>query len=724
MEIHKSDTMTPDPDDVQPVEESDHEKSSEAFTMPEPDGIASGAPILEHMGRPRDNTTMGWLHGMTIRRRLYLSFLLLMAVIALMGGLNWRHQERVEEIALAAGGTSAILAQSAAAIHVMAVQSATMDPSSRDDGEGGALMAAIGRMESLLASLDYQETGTIRRQLDKLRKAVHARSEGMQNWRHAHQSGDSTMQAKALTGYGQRWQSLNEEISLLSRLVQDGYWQAVTAQDDSARFGPWFTEVEREYRESQREMGQALATRDPVGAESAMTHAERVHHLLENIPALPPTLDQTKVDSWRGQLSHHYAIIRDGVRLVTATRFGAMGEEQNRLASLMQERNQVVVDVADGLASERWDDLVMATRALSAASAAMRWQVALLALFGMIMGMVILLLVPMPIIRRIEGLIHDINQIAEGELRQVLPISSSDELGRLTHAVERMRLNLVVLVKRIQQASLRIAASVNEIQAASSQQSSTSREQAAAVNEFSTTLNQISQSAVQLASMVRETSRQAARAGELVREGDAKSSRTMQSMNAIGDTSRVTSDRIRLLTERMRAISETVNLITSLADQITLLALNAGIEANKAGDAGKGFLPVAVETRRLADRSSQSAVEIERVVGEMRRETESAVMAMEKTGEEIRVGVNIVREIIEAMTLIHQTMGDIARNHELALSGVESQAEASRQSRSTAQDLLTSATLTAQASRQTSAAAYDLNAMATQLTAATAVFKL
>jgi methyl-accepting chemotaxis protein WspA len=197
----------------------------------------------------------------------------------------------------------------------------------------------------------------------------------------------------------------------------------------------------------------------------------------------------------------------------------------------------------------------------------------------------------------------------------------------------------------------------------------------------------------------------------------------MESMNAIGESTRQTSDRIKALNDQMDTITDAVSSISGVADQTTLLSLNAAIEANKAGEMGKGFSVVATEIRRLSDRSIDSAGGIGGMVRDIQRATESSVVSMDKSSEEIRVGIDLVQDSTATMQDVNLSMSEITSRTQEIAAGVTQQAVSSTEAQQTITELLSSSNTAAQAARQTSSAAYELNAMATQLSDAVAAFR-
>ncbi len=396
-------------------------------------------------------------------------------------------------------------------------------------------------------------------------------------------------------------------------------------------------------------------------------------------------------------------------------------KEQKEVLRLNGER---LIELATQITDGTWDAIAGQSRQLQTTGSDAQNMLTVLVIVGVLLGAFVLYAVPRPILASINQLLMGAQRVAGGDLTQPVNVDSRDELGQLAATFDHMRTNLMALVDRIQRASVQISTTVNEIQAASSQQSATATEQAGALNEFSVTLREIAQSAEQLASNAGVVAESSDSVASRVADANSRSTRMMESMNAIGDSTRQTSDRIKSLNDQMDSITDAVTSISGIADQTTLLSLNAAIEANKAGEMGKGFSVVATEIRRLSDRSIESAAGISGMVRDIQRATESSVVSMDKSSEEIRVGIDLVQESTATMDDVNLNMSEItSRTRDIAV-GVNQQSTSSLEAQQTVTELLSASNVAAQAARQTSSAAYELNAMATQLSNAVAAFRI
>jgi len=383
-----------------------------------------------------------------------------------------------------------------------------------------------------------------------------------------------------------------------------------------------------------------------------------------------------------------------------------------------------VIGMAIELSDNSWETIANENQRLTETSDSTQWFLLLVVIGGIAIGIIVLIVVPRPIINGINGLLSGAKMVAEGNLTTSVRISNNDELGELANTFNHMRENLLALVKRIQRASVQLSSSINEIQAAATQQSSAANEQASAVNELSSSLTQMSQTATTLVNSSETVNRNVSDIANTINDSNSKSSAMMLSMDVIGLSTSQTADRIKALNDKMDDINDAVGTISLVADQTTLLSLNASIEANKAGEMGKGFSVVANEIRRLSDRSIDSATSISSMVRDIQRATENSTVAMDKSSKEIKDGIEQVKDSTYALNMINDSMDHIQEQMSMILDSVRTHAGSSSSVQTTANELLSSANMVSQAATQTQKITFELNAMATQLAAAVSAFRL
>jgi methyl-accepting chemotaxis protein len=240
---------------------------------------------------------------------------------------------------------------------------------------------------------------------------------------------------------------------------------------------------------------------------------------------------------------------------------------------------------------------------------------------------------------------------AEGDLTRRI-VSSSKQPGNLLGTLAEMQERLAGIIRSIMTSteglskeSRELSVSANEISLAASNQSESSAASAAAIEELTVSINEVSEIALTTETNSLATANLAKKGGEVVRQTAQK----IESIAASVDDSAV---RIQSLETRSQEISKITQVIKGIADQTNLLALNAAIEAARAGEQGRGFAVVADEVRKLAERTSLATTEISGMVDAIQSDTKQTVLAMEsakplvKEGQELTIqATNVLDEI-------------------------------------------------------------------------------
>jgi methyl-accepting chemotaxis protein WspA len=275
---------------------------------------------------------------------------------------------------------------------------------------------------------------------------------------------------------------------------------------------------------------------------------------------------------------------------------------------------------------------------------------------------------------KVDSLLRVVGKAARGDLTGKVEFAGDDAIGQLGQGFSTMLGNLRTLITRVQKAGIQVTTSTTEIAASAKQQEATGVEQAQTSIEVLSTTKEISANTAQLVKTMEEVTRVAeyttSAAGE-AQNGLSRMDGTMQHM--VSATESINA-KLAALSDKASNINAVLTTITKVADQTNILSLNAAIEAEKAGEAGRGFSVVATEIRRLADQTSVATWDIEQMLKEMQSAVSVSVMGMDKFSEEIRRSVGEVRDVGTQLSNVIDQVQKLTPRFDLVLEGMQSQA--------------------------------------------------
>ena len=249
--------------------------------------------------------------------------------------------------------------------------------------------------------------------------------------------------------------------------------------------------------------------------------------------------------------------------------------------------------------------------------------------------------------RTARALLSRVQEMASGasDLTARIPIDSKDELGQLAVGINAMIAKIQSVVSKIRESSLQILSAASQIAATARQQEATVSGLSSATTEVAAAVREISATGKELSGTMSEVNGRANQAAHLASTGRERLGSMEQTMHQLINSTSSISNKLATIREKADNINVVVNTITKVADQTNLLSINAAIEAEKAGDFGRGFLVVAREIRRLADQTAVATLDIENIVRLMQDAVATGVMQMDKFSDEVRTSVTRVSEI-------------------------------------------------------------------------------
>ncbi len=259
-------------------------------------------------------------------------------------------------------------------------------------------------------------------------------------------------------------------------------------------------------------------------------------------------------------------------------------------------------------------------------------------------------------IKHVAGLRDSMAELAsgQGDLTRRLPAETGDEVGQTSAAFNRFVERLQEIIRETRTAVLQLSAAAEKLTAASERISQGSRQQGELSEHTASAVEQVTVSIGQVADRAKETLEASKAAGGLATEGEGIVRGMAAEMSALAAAVTESSRQVGGLGERSREIGGIVNVIKEIADQTNLLALNAAIEAARAGEQGRGFAVVADEVRKLAERTGAATVDISRMIEAMRQDTQAAVEGMHASVTRVDQGAGLAARAAESLEKINQ----------------------------------------------------------------------
>ena len=314
--------------------------------------------------------------------------------------------------------------------------------------------------------------------------------------------------------------------------------------------------------------------------------------------------------------------------------------------------------------------------------------------------------------------------IAEGDLTESFDVAGVDEPAQLLNALQTMQQNLKSTILNIADSSNQLASAAEELNAVTEdstrglhQQSHEIEQAAAAVNEMTAAVDEVARNAVATFEASKESTQTA-------KHGQQQVSKTVESIRFLSDDVTRTSGEVKTLGDGVTNISKVLDVIRAIAEQTNLLALNAAIEAARAGEAGRGFAVVADEVRALAHRTQTSTQEIEQMVGTIQKGSADAMNAMQASTQRARQTLEIAQDAGGALERITDAINQISERNLVIASASEEQAQVAREVDRNLVNIRDLAVQTSAGANQTSAASQELTKLATSLNTLVARFSV
>ena len=373
------------------------------------------------------------------------------------------------------------------------------------------------------------------------------------------------------------------------------------------------------------------------------------------------------------------------------------------------------------------EDELMSQRQTAAATAArtVEYEMAGGAAIAIVIGVLASVILTRTITKPINKMVDRLKDIAQGEgdLTQRVDQDRKDELGELAKWFNTFIEKIHDVIFEVRGTTLEVTSAATQIAASSEQMAQGMDTQKQQVMQISSAIEEMASSVVEVARKSGEAANNATESGQAAQEGGQVVDQTIQGMNAIREAVAAGTTSVTELGNRGQQIGQIIEVINDIADQTNLLALNAAIEAARAGEHGRGFAVVADEVRKLADRTTKATEEIAGSIKAIQTETDQAVSRMNAGTEQVASGVDRATQAGKSLQRIVSSTREVAAMIQSIAAAAEQQSAASDQVSRSVDAVSTVSQQTAEGAKQSASAASQLSAKTEQLQTLVSKFK-
>lgn len=314
--------------------------------------------------------------------------------------------------------------------------------------------------------------------------------------------------------------------------------------------------------------------------------------------------------------------------------------------------------------------------------------------------------------------------IAQGDLTQLIQVEGADEITRLANALKIMQGNLREAIKQISSSANQLASAAEELNSVTEDSSRGLQLQNDEIQQAATAITEMSSAVDEVARTAQQTSEASIESAKYASQGKIRVSETTAVIIDMNNEMVVNTEVISQLASQVASIGKVLDVIRAVSEQTNLLALNAAIEAARAGEAGRGFAVVADEVRNLAHRTQVSTGEIELMVQQVQLSAEQAVTSIQNTSLKSSHAQDVANQAAETLELITSRIISISDSNHIIASAAEEQSNVAREIDKNILKISDLASQTAAGSHQTTASSIELTRLAVELNDLVTRFKV
>jgi len=347
-----------------------------------------------------------------------------------------------------------------------------------------------------------------------------------------------------------------------------------------------------------------------------------------------------------------------------------------------------------------------------------------LAVAGAILAFILGLIITRSIVKPVAALAKDAQRLAEGDLQVVITTESSDEIGKLSDSFRVMAESLKTTIRQVSDTAAIVASASHQLSGTAEQLATGTEEMACQASTVATASEEMSATSSSIAQNCHQAADSSSQASQAATVGSGVVSTSISIMEQISKRVQSTAETVKTLGQRSDQIGAIVATIEDIADQTNLLALNAAIEAARAGEQGRGFAVVADEVRALAERTTRATHEISTMIKNIQSETQIAVTAMEQGVKEVEQGTVEAGRSGEALQEILMQINEVTMQVNQIATAAEEQTATTNEITNNIMQISQVVQETSRGVHESATAANDLSMMAEQLQTLVQRFKL